>query len=553
MFKLPTRAQLAPNIKSWITVSLISIPLSISLAVASGATPLQGILTAIWACMIAGFIGGSNYNIFWPAGALTALLMAFYSSTQDVYTLPLLALSVALRSAIIRKLKLTKYITLIPATALHGFIAGVSLIIASGQINNALWLVWLTKHSHTLANIIESVTHLAQTNITSLIIFIVWLWFLLIWKRTIKSIPWPIPVAIIGIWLWRAITHWYIDWNTRLLVDQFPDLTFRLIDLWWIDSLKTHLLSWWFIQSLLTSGFIISVISILETLISAKIADRLTHTKYDQSKEVRAIVWANLISGLAWGLPTTAVLIRTALNIKSGATSWISAVITGVSVLIISWLGFEYFTLIPMALIAAILVNIAIWLLDFHHYRHIYHFDHQDAVILAIVALVTFLTDPVYGILAWVSLSLLAYIKRNTELTPYVTIFREWVFYKKTTLQKYLCHQQTHDIIIIKFIGEISFLNIATIQDGLFQLIHHPYVVISMSGVNRIDLDGIDALQELFDHLDTQSIEYHITWLSKFLKQQLSHSWRYHRACEQSRIHYSTAWVMESLLKRNSE
>jgi SulP family sulfate permease len=51
--KLPSLKELTPNIKAGVTVSLISIPLSISLAVASGGTPLQGILTAIWACVIA--------------------------------------------------------------------------------------------------------------------------------------------------------------------------------------------------------------------------------------------------------------------------------------------------------------------------------------------------------------------------------------------------------------------------------------------------------------------------------------------------------------------
>jgi len=63
-------------------------------------------------------------------------------------------------------------------------------------------------------------------------------------------------------------------------------------------------------------------------------------------------------------------------------------------------------------------------LLDFKHYREIYEFDRYDAVILMIVAFVTFLSDPVYGVLVGVSLSLLRYLKHSTEQSPYVTVFR---------------------------------------------------------------------------------------------------------------------------------
>jgi len=64
--------------------------------------------------------------------------MAYYGATNDVATFPLLALAVAGRSLLIWLLRLTKYVTLIPATALHGFIAGVSLTIAFGQLNTIL-------------------------------------------------------------------------------------------------------------------------------------------------------------------------------------------------------------------------------------------------------------------------------------------------------------------------------------------------------------------------------------------------------------------------------
>jgi SulP family sulfate permease len=68
------------NWKAGLTVSLVSLPLSVSLAVASNATPTMGIITAIWAGFFAAFFGGSHYNIVGPTGALSGILAVFAAS-----------------------------------------------------------------------------------------------------------------------------------------------------------------------------------------------------------------------------------------------------------------------------------------------------------------------------------------------------------------------------------------------------------------------------------------------------------------------------------------
>src|SRR5579859_3081576 len=79
------------NWKSGLTVALVSIPLSISLAIASQATPVAGIITAIWAGLIASIVGSSNYNVIGPTGALSGLL-ASYAITHGSAGLSMLAL-----------------------------------------------------------------------------------------------------------------------------------------------------------------------------------------------------------------------------------------------------------------------------------------------------------------------------------------------------------------------------------------------------------------------------------------------------------------------------
>lgn len=117
---------LKENWKSALSVSLINIPLSISLAVASlgngsDAAPLIGILTAVWAGAFAAVFASSNFNVYGPAGALSGILLAFSLQAGPQYV-PILAIATGIAVLVVWALKLTRYITLIPGAALHGFL-----------------------------------------------------------------------------------------------------------------------------------------------------------------------------------------------------------------------------------------------------------------------------------------------------------------------------------------------------------------------------------------------------------------------------------------------
>lgn len=125
------------NRASGLSVSIVSICLSIPLAIASGATPLQGLLAAIWGGSVAALFGGSNYNIIGPAGALSGLLLVASAQLGGEWY-GVLTIVIGLLILLFWLTGISKYITLIPSTALHGFMMGVGLIIACSQLNNAL-------------------------------------------------------------------------------------------------------------------------------------------------------------------------------------------------------------------------------------------------------------------------------------------------------------------------------------------------------------------------------------------------------------------------------
>ena len=152
-FKILSRVK--TNWKSGLTVALVSLPLSLSIAIASGAEPVQGILTAIWAGFIASLFGGSSFNIVGPAGALTGILAAF-AFESGFELLPSVAIVTGVFVLIAYLLRLERYIVFIPSSAIHGFTLGVAILIASGQINSALGMPKLQVHESFIENLIET-------------------------------------------------------------------------------------------------------------------------------------------------------------------------------------------------------------------------------------------------------------------------------------------------------------------------------------------------------------------------------------------------------------
>jgi SulP family sulfate permease len=116
------------NFLPGVTVALVSVPLSAALAMAAGATPMMGLITAIWGPLIQGVMGGSNYNILGPAGALVAILHS-YSAVYGDQIIPWLAFGSGVLSFLVYALGWEKYATVLPLSVLEGFSFAVGLTI----------------------------------------------------------------------------------------------------------------------------------------------------------------------------------------------------------------------------------------------------------------------------------------------------------------------------------------------------------------------------------------------------------------------------------------
>jgi len=254
-----------------------------------------------------------------------------------------------------------------------------------------------------------------------------------------------------------------------------------------------------------TAG-VVALIAILETMLSAKIADGMTGTKYNERKEMLGLGLANIASGLAGGMPATAALARTSLNIKTGATHRTSAVISVLGVATISLVLLGYFKYIPLSVIAAILVFVAIQMVGQEHYKKLWQYERIGFFVSLFVAGVTIVADPIMGILSGVSISLLIFVDRIShgrfELKS--NKFKEGlVEYASGVKLKEI--KEDADVLLYSFQGSLCYVNsrshIARFEANLKK---YKSIILRLREVHFIDIDGVEAIDEIINIIESR-------------------------------------------------
>jgi SulP family sulfate permease len=395
----PFFVEIASNMKSGLTVALVSLPLSISLAIAADATPVQGIITACWAGAFSAIFGGSHYNIVGPTGALSGIL-SYYSVTFGSDIQPILSILTGLMCLGVYFSRMDKYLVFIPSAVMHGFTMGVAFIIGANQLNFLLGLPKLTRHPEFMANLIETFKNVGQASGAAILFFAISFTALFTLSRRYGKVPWAVVLAVLGIVIGFASES---SGSTRIktIRSQYGELSLQLImtSAYFGNAPPTNINDFNVWTSLVAGALSITAVAVLETLISARIADRMTKTVFNQPQEVLSVALANLASGMAGGIPATAALARTALNIKSGATSRASGIVNAMAITVLSTVLFSAFKFLPLPIVATILVNTAYRMLEVNEIILLSKTDPPMFIVACVTMAICIAEDPTMGIM----------------------------------------------------------------------------------------------------------------------------------------------------------
>lgn len=122
-----------------VSVALVALPLALGIAVASGVTPMSGLLSAIIAGIVTTFFRGSNLAINGPAAGLIAAVLGGLAVLDNNinYVLAAIVVSGALQ-ILLGLLKMGRFAKLLPSSVLNGILAAIGIIIFAKQIHFAL-------------------------------------------------------------------------------------------------------------------------------------------------------------------------------------------------------------------------------------------------------------------------------------------------------------------------------------------------------------------------------------------------------------------------------
>lgn len=528
---------LSKNWKSGLTVSLVSIPLSVSLAVASHASPVMGIVTAVYAGLIGAIFGGSNFNVVGPTGALSGILATF-AIANGADALPMLAIVSGLIMLVAYFLKLERYLVFVPGGAIHGFTLGVAFIIGLNQLNFALGLSGLTSHEKFIANVIESLKHLNAASPTNMALFGLALALLFAFKKFVPKLPGAIFVAPLGIVVGILSANNLIPLTIKTLGILYPTMSF--------SPFLAHPFT--MNSNLIGPSLAIALVAILETMLSAKVADGMTKTKHNKQNEMRGLALANIVSGIMGGMPATAALARTSLNIKTGATDKLSSIVSSVSVAMISIFLLGYFKFIPLAVIAAILVYVAIQMIESEHFVRMFKYDKKNLIVSLLVAIITILEDPIVGILFGVAVASLLLLEKLSRGQFDLVLNDNKKVVGRMSGDKIEEITKNSDTILYSFKGLLCYINSEAHVERFHKSLNgHRHVILRFRSVYYMDLDGVEAFEEIVRLIENQGKDVYLTSISPVVEEALSECHSYKKLKDNSRVFAKSSDVLKEL------
>jgi len=386
-----------------LTVAIVALPLSMALAIASGASPDKGLITAVIAGFLISLNGGSRVQIGGPTGAF--VVVVFSVIAQHGYDGLLLATLMAGLILIVAGLfELGRLIKFIPHPVVTGFTAGIAVIIASSQVKDFLGLSMTDVPAEFLPKWQAYLGAFSTAHLLTVSIGVGALATIMALRKFAPKLP--------GFLIAIAITSIVVS-ILKLPVDtigtRFPDMPSGIP----IPSLPE--LSWAKIAEVLPSAFIIAFLAGIESLLSATVADGMIGTRHRSNQELIAQGVANLGSAAFGGLPATGAIARTATNIKAGAKTPVAGMMHAVFILLFIVFGTDLMAFVPMAALAAILFVVAWGMSEYDRFIALLRMPNSDRAVLLLTFALTVLVDLTVAIGVGVTLASLLFMARMSE------------------------------------------------------------------------------------------------------------------------------------------
>lgn len=398
-----------------LVVFLVALPLSLGIAIASGAPLMAGLIAAVVGGIVAGALGGSTVQVSGPAAGLTVVVAGLIGDLGwpmvGLMTIGAGALQILFGVSGVARAALA-----IAPVVVHAMLAGIGITIALQQVHVLLGGASRGSAWQNITALPKGIVnhHLHDVIVGGLVIAILLLWSKL--PAKVRTIPGAL-VAIV------AATAFAIAVGLPAERITLSGSFFQAIGLPRLTETSPGGQTWVHeITAIVIGVFTIALIASVESLLCAVGVDKLHNgPRTNFNREMIGQGTANMLSGSLGGLPVTGVIVRSSTNVAAGGRTRMSAVLHGVWILLFASLFTNLVELIPKAALAGLLIVIGVQLVKLAHIRVAWRTGNFAVYVITIVGVVflNLLEGVAIGLAVAVAVLLTRVIRAPVEARPY--------------------------------------------------------------------------------------------------------------------------------------
>ncbi|MEI6081426.1 MAG: SulP family inorganic anion transporter [Verrucomicrobiota bacterium] len=489
------------DVPASIGVFLVALPLCLGIALASGAPLFSGMIAGIIGGLVVSWASGSQLSVSGPAAGLTVIV---FGAIEALGGFGAFLMSVVLAGVIQLGLGYARAGTIgafFPSAVIKGMLSAIGLILIMKQIPHATGFDLkiegdesymgdtATDTFNQLLNALHGISPGATLiSLVALVILFVWESPLIRRNSILRMIPAPLLAVIWGVVFNLLAANYFpfLSIDPKHMVSLPPLASpleffhqFRLPDFTSLGNPEVY-----------KTAIVLAVVASLETLLSIEAVDKLDPHKRvaPTNRELKAQGLGNLLSGLVGGLPLTAVIVRSSANINFGGRTRISCFLHGVLLLLVVLFLGKQLNQIPLACLAAILLQTGYKLAKPALFRAQFAKGWNQFLpyVITIVAIVS--TDLLQGIAIGMAIGLIFVLRAN--------------FHRSISL---VHHESSY---LLRLNKDVSFLNKAYLRKLLDSIVPGSDVTIDGKRAAFIDQDILETLSDFV--MDSKSRELRI-------------------------------------------
>lgn len=401
--------QLRADAVAGLTVAIVALPLSMAIAIASGASPAQGLYTAIVGGFLVSLLGGSRYQIGGPAGAFIVLV----SSTVALHGIDGLILATFLSGimlAIIGYLRLGTFIKFIPFPVTVGFTAGIAVIIFASQIQ-ALFGLTIPDEPGELFEKLPALWAVRDTVTPAAVVLSAATILMILGLRHWRP-KWPGMLVAVGL---GAAAAAVLHLPVETIGSKFGGIPSSL------PAPSLPAMSVEQIMRVLPAAISFTLLGAIESLLSAMVADGMSGRRHRSNCELVAQGAANIGSALFSGFCVTGTIARTATAVRAGAHGPVAGMLHAVFLLMFMLIAAPLAAYIPLAALAGVLAIVAWNMIEKTAIASLLRSGWGEVAVLGVTFLLTIYRDLIEAIIVGFALGSVVFIHRMSQMTAVST------------------------------------------------------------------------------------------------------------------------------------